>query len=265
MKKLFIFSALICSTLLTAQSNKVVSLYSGYGKTSDTLTNTTANTLTVSLSSKYTNIAVQPVLTKISGTIASTITVQGSLDGTNYVNITNTGDTLMATDQTTNTKVMLIDNPAYTYIRLSGVGTGTMSASLKGYVQVSPIAGNSPATANLTSNYGNTIDTVTNTATNYVTKQVTGSYTKVVIQPVVTKISGTVAGTVTLQGSIDGTNYVTVNTSYLLGGSATMSCANQTTNTKLFVVTGSPYQYYRLSYTGSGTMSAKLRGYLSGK
>lgn len=80
------------------------------------------------------------------------------------------------------------------------------------------------------------------------------------IQAVVTKSTGTVAGTVTLQGSVDGTNYVTVSSSY-----ADVTSYNPTdvaTSSKLFVVTGSPYRYYRLSYAGAGTMSASHRGYV---
>jgi hypothetical protein len=63
-----------------------------------------------------------------------------------------------------------------------------------------------------------------------------------------------------LQGSIDGTNYSTVSTSYANASSYTVT--NAATNTYIFEVTGSPYRYYRLSYTGAGTMSCSHRGYL---
>lgn len=268
MKKIFLISAFAFSLIASAQSNKVVNLLSSYGKTSDTLTNSTANYLSIPLASKYQTISVQPRVTKISGTCTYTVTLQGSIDGTNYLDITNTGDSLMATTTSTvtpTTNVMIIANPGYTYIRLKGIGTGTMSATFSAVMMVQPTPGNGSGTANFKSAYGNTTDTVTNTATNYISLSVTNSYTKIVIQPIVTKISGTVAGTVTLQGSNDALNYVTVNTSYLLGGSATLTATNVTTSTNLFVVTGSPYEYYRLSYTGSGTMSATLKGLLSAK
>jgi hypothetical protein len=77
---------------------------------------------------------------------------------------------------------------------------------------------------------------------------------------VVTKISGTVAGTVTLQGSLDGINYSTVNSNYVTASS--YSPTNVATSTFRFIVTGSPYRFYRLSYTGAGTMSASHRGFV---
>ena len=72
---------------------------------------------------------------------------------------------------------------------------------------------------------------------------------------------GTAGGTVTLQGSNDGVNFVTVSSSY--SSSRTLSVSNVTTSTAIFVVTSNPYKYYRLSYTGTGTMSCKLQGYFS--
>ena len=115
-------------------------------------------------------------------------------------------------------------------------------------------------------------DTVANSGTGYVQLQVKGAYSNVSIQVVSTKISGTAGGTVTLQGSNDGTNFVTVDASYLedistsspytTGGGTTLTVLNQATTTKVFVLNGSPYAYYRLSHTGTGTMVSRLRGYL---
>ena len=119
---------------------------------------------------------------------------------------------------------------------------------------------NKHVVSNMTSNVSLTSDTTTNTATSYVGLGVQNWYNTITIQSVVTKISGTVAGTVTLQGSIDGTNYVTVNSSY--ADVTSYSPTDVATSSKLFVVTGSPYRYYRLSYTGTGTMSASHKGYV---
>lgn len=97
-------------------------------------------------------------------------------------------------------------------------------------------------------------DTVVNTAT--VNKQITASagYSAVGVQAVITKISGTVAGTATFQGSLDNTNWETI------GSAFTMT--NVATQAKLFVQSGgSPYHYYRVSFVGSGTMSASVRIY----
>jgi hypothetical protein len=119
---------------------------------------------------------------------------------------------------------------------------------------------NKHVVSNMKSNVSLTSDTTDNTGVSYVGLGVEKWYERVTIQSVVTKISGTVAGTVTLQGSIDGTNYVTVNSSY--ADVTSYSPTNVATSSKLFVVTGSPYRYYRLSYTGAGTMSASHRGYV---
>lgn len=105
-------------------------------------------------------------------------------------------------------------------------------------------------------------DTITDTGTKTATLQVKESYQSVSIQAVITKISGTVAGTVTLQGTIDGTNYVTVDTGAVLSKHVTFTATNVASQSTVFIVQGSPYLKYRVSYTGSGTMAAKMSAYL---
>jgi hypothetical protein len=82
------------------------------------------------------------------------------------------------------------------------------------------------------------------------------------IQAVIAKTSGTLAGTLTVQGSIDGVNYETVNASLVLPTPATYTVTDVASQAKIFVITGSPYLYYRLSWTGSGTMIGTLNGYI---
>lgn len=77
----------------------------------------------------------------------------------------------------------------------------------------------------------------------------TGGYYAVGIQAVVTKVSGTVAGTAIIQGSLDGTNWVNI-------GSDTLTLSNVTTNTKVWAITPSVYQYHRVQFVSSGTMVA---------
>lgn len=230
-----------------------------------TYTGTTTAACSLEVSKKWKSVSLQAKIVKVSGTVAGYAVVKGSIDGTNYVDIST--DSLLLSNVTTNTKIWIFDNAPYQYFKISATGAGTMSATLTGYLLPNdPLTIQSiPSTANLKSTYSKTSDTITNSATNYLSIQVVKGYNTVTIQPIVTKISGTVAGTVTLQGSNDGTNYVTVSTSYLLGASATLTALNQTTTTKLFVITGSPYEYYRLSYTGTGTMAATLKGYLTAK
>ncbi len=111
-----------------------------------------------------------------------------------------------------------------------------------------------------TSTMTGSADTVVNTGTKACSLKVVNTYKQISIQAVVTKISGTVAGTVTLQGTVDGTNWVTVDTAALVtDGAATNTTGAQS---KVWIINNAPYLWFRLSYTGSGTMSASLKGYL---
>jgi hypothetical protein len=94
-------------------------------------------------------------------------------------------------------------------------------------------------------------DTITNTGTANKIITCTAGYRDIAIQPVVTKTSGTVAGNTILYGSLDGTNYIS------LGD--TLKSTDQTTNTKIFTHTGTPYVYYKVVITGSGTMVARWK------
>lgn len=111
----------------------------------------------------------------------------------------------------------------------------------------------SAQTSPMLSSYSLQLDTVTNTATNYLYIASTNSQVNLSVQPVVTKISGTIAGTYYLQGSLDGINYLSV-----LGDSATAT--NVATNTKIWFLATKNYKYYRLAYTGTGTMVGTLKG-----
>lgn len=248
MKKI-IAIALCLSTLIgVAQTNMT-----GNG---GRLTNAGTQTVTISPTLFNEQVSFQVKIVKDSGTVAGYAYLQASNDQTNWHTVT---DSLTLTNTATNSKIFVLTyNPAL-YYRIYAEGTGTMEAKLYGYYWAAS-GGPKHAVTNMLQAYGSTSDTITNTATGYVGYTVSGYYRKLSIQCIVTKISGTVAGTVTLQGSNDGTNYVTVSSSY--ADATSLSCTNQATNKKLFTITGSPYKYYRLSYTGSGTMSATIKGYL---
>lgn len=111
----------------------------------------------------------------------------------------------------------------------------------------------------LKSIYSLTSDTVTNTATVTLSsiKTTPGRATSTTVWVAVTKISGTVGGTITLMGSLDGTNYKAINTSDTQTALATVT-ATDATNTYHWRLAGSPFQYYRVSWTGTGTMSASF-------
>jgi hypothetical protein len=111
---------------------------------------------------------------------------------------------------------------------------------------------------NFLSPYSLTSDTVTNAGTAYLTiraRQINSSYTT--IQVVVTKISGTVGGTISLQGSLDGTSYKALNTAETQTALATIT-ATDASNVYHWRLNGNPFQYYRVSWTGTGTMAASF-------
>jgi hypothetical protein len=105
-----------------------------------------------------------------------------------------------------------------------------------------------------TTAFGNALDTVDNTE-QHVTTPAEGKTTTwnigLTAQVIVTKISGTVAGTLVLQGSMNGTDWTTIGS----GASVTDASNTYTFNTVV------KWYYYRISWTGTGTMSASFRNY----
>lgn len=89
-------------------------------------------------------------------------------------------------------------------------------------------------------------DTILNTATVNLDYPHTGSMKTGAFQVVNTKLSGTAAGKTYFMGSVDGTNFVKLDS---------LTNVNVTTNTKTFIQNPPAYPYYRFSSTGSGTMS----------
>ena len=104
----------------------------------------------------------------------------------------------------------------------------------------------------LTATYGNVLDTVVNTGSKAtVAYKVPFFKTGISYVVVVTKISGTVGGTLQLEGSMDGTNFALIG-SATTPGDATRNYSFNTT---------ARYYYYRVSYTGAGTMSASFKAH----
>lgn len=97
-----------------------------------------------------------------------------------------------------------------------------------------------------------TTDTISNATPKYQYAIIKGSNRVVTIQSTLDKISGTVAGTVKPQGSVDGVLYTDIAgiTSFTLTDVAQQTCS--------FVLFDSPYQFYRVTVTPSGTQSTKI-------
>jgi hypothetical protein len=101
--------------------------------TSDTVTNTGSGALLSKRISGPGTVTIQVNVTKVSGTVGGTISLQGSLDGTNYKAL-NTEETqtalatITATDASNIYHWRLSKSP-FIYYRVSWVGTGTMVAT----------------------------------------------------------------------------------------------------------------------------------------
>lgn len=103
-------------------------------------------------------------------------------------------------------------------------------------------------------------DTVTNTATAYLTNRVavTGRGVGVTVEVIVTKISGTVGGTISLLVSNDGTNFKAITTEETATALATYTAADAS-GMYSWRLNKVPYRWYRVSWTGTGTMSASFK------
>lgn len=109
-----------------------------------------------------------------------------------------------------------------------------------------------PANAKLTT------DTVTNTATNFVTSPKSyGTNNLITVQVNVTKISGTVGGVISLQGSVDGVTFKAITLENAQTVLPTIT-ATDATNVYHFRLSSNPFLFYRVSWTGTGTMAASF-------
>lgn len=95
-----------------------------------------------------------------------------------------------------------------------------------------------------------TQDTLINAGTTSHVKLLVAHYATVTVATVITKVSGTVGGSVALQGSIDGINY------YAISGASNLTLTDVASQGTLWTLTNSPYSYYRVLSTGTGTMRA---------
>lgn len=95
----------------------------------DTVVNTATVNKQLTTTGNYNAAGVQIVITKISGTVAGTTKLQGSLNGTNWEDI---GSAFTHTDVASQAKLFAITGGVpYVYLRTTSVGSGTMSASVK--------------------------------------------------------------------------------------------------------------------------------------
>jgi hypothetical protein len=125
MKSLISFIMICFCFALTGDAQRAITLTNS----ADTVANTGTVNLTITIPSAYGTATFQVVNTKISGTVAGNSLLQASNDGVNYITL----DTLVNTNQTTNTKIFEQSPPKYRHYRIRSTGSGTMAYKTYGY------------------------------------------------------------------------------------------------------------------------------------
>jgi hypothetical protein len=128
MKKLMLLIAVVVGLASTAMAQRATLLPLSAG---DTVVNTATVNKSFTVTAGYSAAGVQIVLTKISGTVAGTTKLQGSLNGTNWEDI---GSAFTHTDVASQAKLFTVTGGVpYTYLRTTSTGSGTMSAQIRVY------------------------------------------------------------------------------------------------------------------------------------
>lgn len=97
----------------------------------DTLTNTDTARLTIKIPGKYDVLSFQFTYTKISGTSASTVLLQGSNDGVDFATIKDADTATVTNVAGPQTFLFKLTPSPYLWYRLYGVTSGTQSGQVK--------------------------------------------------------------------------------------------------------------------------------------
>jgi len=100
MKK--ILSLLMCFLVFTVASQAQTAFSHTASNPTGAILNTSSDTMTYSMQKGYASVAIQPVITRATGTMAGTSVLYYSVNGTNWVA---TGDTLTNTNTATNSTI----------------------------------------------------------------------------------------------------------------------------------------------------------------
>lgn len=126
-------------------------------------------------------------------------------------------------------------------------------------------AQSTPQTADFFNSLGTNLrlDTAINTGTAVLTSRALADIAaqNVTVQVNVTKISGIVGGTITLLGSLDGVNFSALRTVETQTALATITATDATASYQ-WRLSGNHFRFYRVSYAGTGTMSASISALL---
>lgn len=143
MKKLFLFLMIFgVSVIANAQAptapvlsnNKIGNLLSTPSHSvTDTITNTTVKNQYGLIGGFNAVVTVQSIITKLSGTGAGSVKLQGSLDGLNWVQV---GSTYTITDVASQTVAFTVSPSSYAYYRINVTPTGTQSQTIESKVLI---------------------------------------------------------------------------------------------------------------------------------
>ena len=136
MKRLFIAIAIVSGLTANAQvsgpsikPNTVGYMLSApTHATTDTITNTTPKTQYAIVKGSNQVATAHATLTKISGTVAGTVKLQGSVLGVNYVDI---GSAFTLTDTATQSCSFVVAPSSYQYYRILVTPSGTQSTKIQ--------------------------------------------------------------------------------------------------------------------------------------
>jgi len=131
--KTFLIAFFLCLTIGVSQAQTIsgtTTLKStALHVATDTIANSTVKTQYGDVGFNKNVVAIQSTITKISGTVAGVMTLEGSLDGTSYKRI-NTTDSLLISDVASQSKIFTVSPNLYKYLRVKVTPTGTQSAKL---------------------------------------------------------------------------------------------------------------------------------------
>jgi len=109
-------------TSATAQRASTIPVAAG-----DTTVNTDTASKVLSITAGYSGVIIQPIVSKVSGTVAGKVYLYQSLDGVNYTAAT---DSITLSNQATNTGLWIKSAPNPVYYKISAITSGTQSSIL---------------------------------------------------------------------------------------------------------------------------------------
>lgn len=137
MKKLFFIAVLALSLTVTAQTTRPIITPNTIGNmlstpthsATDTITNTTVKYQYAVAKGANITFTAQALVTKVTGTVAGTVKIQGSLDGTNYNDLA--GQTAFTlTDVASQSASFSVNPSTHQFYRIVVTPSGTQSSRI---------------------------------------------------------------------------------------------------------------------------------------